>query len=138
MTGVTMDRIGEELAKTQRQRIARVWIETLILALVAGVLMGVAVAADTPAVRWTLIALTLPLVARALWIGTVHYMRTIDEQELAAVHWSSTVGLYCYVMLYGSERIGEKLGYSVADAHDLIFLAVLIITVVAFLWKRYR
>lgn len=137
MTGAIMDD-WRDRAATRRKRIVRVWRDTVVAALIGGVALGAAVAAEAPAARWTLLAVALAATAYAFWVGCYHYFRVIDEQEREAALWSGTIGLYAYALLFGANLVAARFGLVIPRADYATFWIVSAVTLAAFLWKRYR
>ena len=129
---------GEARARERGRRVAAVWRDTVIGALITGVALGVAARTETPELRWALLAVALVAAAWSLWVGCVRYFQVIDEQERFAAYWSGMVGLYAYAFLFGASLVAERFGLVIRHVDHWVFWGVSAVTLVAFVWKRYR
>lgn len=125
-------------AADRRLAVSTVWRDCVLAGFVIG--LCCAFAGDVPpgAPRIVLAAAATLAIVYGVVRSTVHYMRTIDEQERDANLWATYCGLTVYMALFFAQYIAARFAIAVPHVHEAIFLITAAVAGGAFLWKRFR
>ena len=128
---------GEARLKAKRNAFFRYFGLALLAGFVAGMLSGVAAALVEDGIlpRGVLIALWGATVGLFVWFCR-DYFRRIDELDLMDNLWTSTIGLYGYVMVFGTWYLFHEIGMAPPIDQIAVMLATLAITTVAYIARK--
>lgn len=135
---------GERLLAARRRRFWG-WVIGLMLAGgIAGFIAG-ALTSDEHSGMETLIslptavkfAIVAALIA-AFALGCWHFIREVDEVEIADNLWGSTAGYYAYAILLPSWWLLWKMEAVGEPSHWAIFIAAGIASLAVYLWRKWR
>ena len=134
LTGPTS---GEARLKAKRNAFLRYFGLVMVAGFVAGMMSGAAAAmvehGSLP--KGVLIALWGVTIALFVWFCR-DYFRRIDELDLMDNLWASTIGLYGYVVVFGTWYLFHDVGIAPAPDQMAIMLSTLAIATLAYLARK--
>ncbi len=138
--GTTMPRVEGAGIVAGRKRRRRIVAIAAVLAVIGG-LGGFAVGFfDHPdsAVPAPVAVAGAVLITAALTMGSVLYFRAVDELERSANYWSSTIGLYAYILAYLDWFLLWRAGMVGEPSHAILFAFTVLVSASAYLWRKFR
>ena len=128
---------GETRLKAKRNAFFRYFALAVLAGFVAGMMSGVAAALVEDGILPTsvLIALWAATVALFVWFCR-DYFRRIDELDLLDNLWASTIGLYGYVVVFGTWYLFHQVGIAPEIDQIAVMLATLAITTAAYIARK--
>ena len=128
---------GEARLKAKRSAFFRCFGLALLAAFVGGMMSGVAAAMveDGTLPGGVLIAVWATVIALFAWFCR-DYFRRIDELDLMDNLWASTIGLYGYVVVFGTWFLFHDVGIAPAPDQTAIMLATLGIATAAYIARK--
>jgi hypothetical protein len=128
---------GEARLKAKRNAFLRYFGLIMVAGFVAGMMSGVAAAMveDGSLPKGVLIALWTVTVGLFVWFCR-DYFRRIDELDLLDNLWASTIGLYGYVVVFGTWYLFHQVGIAPEIDQIAVMLATLAITTAAYLARK--
>jgi Mn2+/Fe2+ NRAMP family transporter len=136
--------IGEQRLRSQHRRYVRIlgWIFGISMVLGASGAMIAEIWGRDPAGRLALPpAAAIALVAAFVLIvavGSWLYFRAIDELELEANKWASTIAINFYAVLFPGWWALSLAKLTPPPDDWIIYAATLVVALLAFLWRRLR
>ncbi len=136
-TPISGPNAGEARLKARRSAFWRYFGMALLIAFAAGMMSGVAAAMVENSVlpEWVLIGLWAITIAWFAWFCR-DYFRRIDELDLMDNLWASTIGLYGYVVVFGSWFLFHDVGIAPPPDQIAIMLATLAIATAAYIARK--
>lgn len=125
-------------ATTRQLAVSGVWRDCLIAGFVVGIACALVTQVPAGLGRTVLAIVAVIALVGGFIRSTVHYMRTIDEQERDANLWATYVALAVYTVLFMAQYIAARFAIVVPHVHEAIFLLTMIVACCVFLWKRFR
>jgi hypothetical protein len=138
MTGGAMDSDFQARAAEHKARIRATWRDTNLFAALSGALLVIAYFAGPGPFRIVLIGVAAAAGAVALVRGTLHYIRSVDEQERDANLWGCYVGMCVYLVLFPLDQAARAFGVAIPHADWGIFILTLTAVLGVFAWLRFR
>lgn len=128
---------GEARLKAKRNAFFRYFGLAMLAGFIGGMMSGVAAAMVEEGILpiGVLIALWGVTVALFVWFCR-DYFRRVDELDLLDNLWASTIGLYGYVVVFGSWYLFHQVGIAPAPDQIAIMLATLAITTAAYVARK--
>lgn len=128
---------GEARLKAKRNAFLRYFGLAMLAGFIGGMMSGVAAAMveDGSLPRSVLIAIWTVTVGLFVWFCR-DYFRRIDELDLLDNLWASTIGLYGYVVVFGTWYLFHDVGIAPAPDQIVIMLATLAIATAAYLARK--
>lgn len=137
MTDTDTTLSGEARLKAKRFAFFRYFGLAMLAGFIGGMMSGVAAAMVEEGILpiGVLIALWGATVALFVWFCR-DYFRRVDELDLLDNLWASTIGLYGYVVVFGSWYLFHQVGIAPAPDQIAIMLATLAITTAAYIARK--
>lgn len=128
---------GEARLKAKRNAFFRYFGLAMLAGFIGGMMSGVAAGMVEEGILpiGVLIALWGVTVALFVWFCG-DYFRRVDELDLLDNLWASTIGLYGYVVVFGSWYLFHQVGIAPAPDQIAIMLATLAITTAAYVARK--
>ena len=128
---------GEARLKAKRNAFFRYFGLALLAGFIVGMISGVAAAmveyGSLP--KSVLIGLWTGSMVLFVWFCR-DYFRRIDELDLMDNLWASTIGLYGYVMVFGTWYLFHEIGMAPPIDQIAVMLATLAITTAAYIARK--
>ena len=124
---------GEARLKSRRSGFLRYVILSFAAALVVGMVSGLAafLVDDQVMPGWVLIVGWIAAVVAMIWF-TRDYFRRIDELDLLDNLWSSMIGLYFFIIAYGTWFVFDLAGMAGEPDSQALFVLTLTATFAAY------
>ena len=128
---------GEARLKAKRNAFLRYFGLAMLAGLIGGMMSGVAAAMveDGSLPKGVLIALWTITVGLFVWFCR-DYFRRVDELDLLDNLWASTIGLYGYVVVFGTWYLFHQVGIAPEIDQIAVMLATLAIATVAYIGRK--
>ena len=128
---------GEARLKAKRNAFLRYFGLAMLAGFVGGMMSGVAAAMveDGSLPKGVLIALWTATVGLFVWFCR-DYFRRVDELDLLDNLWASTIGLYGYVVVFGTWYLFHQVGIAPEIDQIAVMLATLAIATVAYIARK--
>lgn len=128
---------GEARLKAKRSAFFRYFALTLIAGFIAGMFSGVAAAMveDGALPIGVLIALWGVSMVGFVWFCR-DYFRRIDELDLLDNLWSSTIGLYTYLAVFGTWYLFSSVGLATEPDQIVVMFTTLAVTLAAYIARK--
>lgn len=128
---------GEARLKAKRNAFLRYFGLAMLAGFIGGMMSGVAAAMveDGSLPKGVLIALWTITVGLFVWFCR-DYFRRVDELDLLDNLWASTIGLYGYVVVFGTWYLFHQVGIAPEIDQIAVMLATLAIATVAYIARK--
>ena len=136
-TALSDPQSGEARLKARRNAFLRYFGLIMVAGFIAGMMSGVAAALVEEGILPTSVLIALWSVTVALFACFCRdYFRRVDELDLLDNLWASTIGLYGYLVVFGTWYLFNQVGIAPEPDQVAVMLATLAITTLAYLARK--